>query len=101
MLVIIGTSHTIGNALQWAYENTVGRITEATAGKRTAADIYQAKVAAEYAGFLDQGPWYQFPYAEKRAGLFAVEPRRGDGAVRTGERKLAFGLADTIKQGYA
>lgn len=101
MLVIIGTSHTIEHALQWAYENTVGRITEATSGKRTAADIYQAKVAAEYAGFLDQVPWYQFSYAEKRAGLFAVEPTPGDGAVRTSERKLAFGLADTIKQGYA
>lgn len=101
MLVIIGTSHTIEHAIQWAYENTVGRVTEATAGKRTAVDIYQAKVAAEHAGFLDQVPWYQFPYAEKRAGLFAVQPAAGDSAVRTSERKLAFGLADTIKQGYA
>ncbi|MER8502108.1 hypothetical protein NKH80_19580 [Mesorhizobium sp. M0904] len=101
MLVIIGTSHTIEHAIQWAYENTVGRVTEATAGKRTAVDIYQAKVAAEYAGFLDQVPWYQFPYAEKRAGLFAVQPAADDSAVRTSERKLAFGFADTIKQGYA
>ncbi|MER8994806.1 hypothetical protein [Mesorhizobium sp. M0678] len=101
MLVIIGTSHTIEHAIQWAYENTVGRIAEATAGKRTAVDIYQAKVAADYAGFLDQVPWYQFPYAEKRAGLFAVQPAADDSAFRTSERKLAFGLADTIKQGYA
>ncbi|AZN95937.1 hypothetical protein EJ066_00680 [Mesorhizobium sp. M9A.F.Ca.ET.002.03.1.2] len=101
MLTVIGISHTIEHAIQWAYENTVGRITEATSGKRAAVDIYQAKVASEYAGFLDQVPWYEFPYAEKRAGLFAVEPAPGDGAVRTGERKLAFGLADTIKQGYA
>ncbi|MER9895366.1 hypothetical protein NKJ40_25375 [Mesorhizobium sp. M0119] len=101
MLVVIGTSHTIEHAIQWAYENTVGRITEATAGKRTAVDIYQAKVAADYAGFLDQVPWYQFPYAEKRAGLFAVQPAADDSAFRTSERKLAFGLADTIKQGYA
>jgi len=101
MLVIVGTSHSIEHILQWAYENTVGRVTEATAGKRTAADIYQAKVAAEYAAFLDQVPWYQFPYAEKRAGLFAVQPASGDGSFRTSERKLAFGLADTIKQGCA
>ncbi|MER9253258.1 hypothetical protein NKI59_15815 [Mesorhizobium sp. M0598] len=101
MLVVIGTSHTIEHAIQWAYENTIGRVTEATAGKRTAVDIYQAKVAADYAGFLDQVPWYQFPYAEKRAGLFAVQPAADDSAVRTSERKLAFGLADTIKQGYA
>ncbi|MER8884678.1 hypothetical protein [Mesorhizobium sp. M0816] len=101
MLVVIGTSHTIEHAIQWAYENTIGRVTEATAGKRTAVDIYQAKVAADYAGFLDQVPWYQFPYAEKRAGLLAVQPAPDDSAFRTGERKLAFGLADTIKQGYA
>ncbi|MER9874828.1 hypothetical protein [Mesorhizobium sp. M0195] len=101
MLVIIGTSHTIEHAIQWAYENTVGRVTEATAGKRTAVDIYQAKVAADYAGFLDQVPWYQFPYAEKRAGLFAVQPAADDSAFRTSECKLAFGLADAIKQGYA
>ncbi|TGV65564.1 hypothetical protein EN801_045095, partial [Mesorhizobium sp. M00.F.Ca.ET.158.01.1.1] len=46
-------------------------------------------------------PWYQFPYAQKRAGLFAVQPAPGDSSIRTSERKLAFGLADTIKQGYA
>ena len=76
MLAVIGTSHTIEHALQWAYENTIGRITEATAGGRTAADDYQAKVAADYAAFLDQVPWYQFPYAEKRAGLMALSPAR-------------------------
>lgn len=101
MPLITGTGYTLGYALQWAYENTVGRITEATAGKRTATDIYQAKAAADYAGFLGQSSWYQFPYAEKRAGLFAVQPSPGDGAVRSGERKLAFGFADTVKQGSA
>ncbi|WP_244483354.1 hypothetical protein [Mesorhizobium sp. 1M-11] len=101
MLAVIGTSHTIEHAIQWAYENTAGRTTEAIGGQRTAVDDYQAKVAAEYAAFLDQVPWYQFPYAQKRTGLFAIEPAAGDGVVRPGERKLAFGLADTIKQGYA
>lgn len=101
MLAVIGTSHTIEHAIQWAYENTVGRVTEAIGGHRTTADVYQARVAAEYAAFLDQVPWYQFPYADKRSGLFAVDPAAGDGAVRPAERKLAFGLADTIKQTYA
>ncbi|BCG93366.1 hypothetical protein [Mesorhizobium sp. 131-2-1] len=101
MPVITGTSQTIEQALQWAYENTVGRITEAIAGKRTATDNYQARMASEYASFLDRAPWYRFPYAEKRAGLFGVQPAPGDGAVRSGERKLAYGLADTVKQAYA
>ncbi|CDX61130.1 conserved exported hypothetical protein [Mesorhizobium plurifarium] len=98
MPTLTGIGLTIDYALQWAYENTVGRITEATAGKRIAADIYQAKVAGDYAAFIDKTPWYEFPYAEKRAGLFAVEPATGDDSLRTSERKLAFGLADTVKQ---
>ncbi|WP_246684718.1 hypothetical protein [Mesorhizobium sp. B2-7-1] len=98
MPTLTGIGLTIDYALQWAYENTVGRITEATAGKRIAADIYQAKVASDYAAFLDKTRWYEFPYAEKRAGLFALEPATGDDSFRTSERKLAFGLADTIKQ---
>jgi hypothetical protein len=101
MLAVIGTSHTIEHALQWAYENTIGRLTEATAGGRTAADDYQAEAAAEYAAFLDQVPWYEFPYAGKRAGLMTLVPPSGDDGYRTTERKWAFGLAYSIKQGYA
>lgn len=101
MLAVIGTSHTIEHAIQWAYENTLGRLTEWTSGRQTAVDRYQAGVAAEYAAFLDQVPWYQFPYAEKRAGLMATTPAVEDDGLRTGERKAAFGLAYAIKQGYA
>lgn len=101
MIVVIGTSHTIEHVIQWAYENTVGRITEWTSRQRIGVDVYQANVAAEYAAFLDQVPWYQFPYAEKRAGLMAVVRAPGEDQVRTSERKLAFGLAYSIKQGYA
>ena len=102
MLVVIGTSHTIEHALQWAYENTVGRITEATSGKRTAADIYQAKVAAEYAGFPRPGAVVPVSLCRKaRRPVCRRSRRRATARVRTSERKLAFGLADTIKQGYA
>ncbi len=101
MLAVIGISHTIEHVLQWAYENTIGRATEIAAGRRTAADDYLATVAADYAAFLDQVPWYEFPYTQKRAGLFAVEPGPSDGSVRPGERKVAFGLAYTVKQAYA
>jgi hypothetical protein len=101
MLAVIGASHTIEHMLQWTYENTLGSATEVSAGRRTAADDYLAGVAADYAAFLDQAPWYEFPYAQKRAGLFAVQPRPSDGSVRPGERKLAFGLAYTVKQAYA
>ena len=98
MPTVIGTGLTIDSAVQWAYENTVGRITEVIAGKRIAVDIYQAKVAGDYAASLGSKPWSDFPYAQKRAGLFAVEPAAGDDSIRTSERKLAFGFADTVKQ---
>lgn len=101
MLVVIGTSHTIEHVLQWAYENSVGRLTEWTSEKPTAADRYLAGVAAEYAAFLDQVPWYEFPYAEKRAGLIALARPADDDATRTAERKAAYGLAYMIKQAYA
>lgn len=101
MLVVIGTSHTIEHVLQWVYENTIGRLTEATSGVPVAADRHLAATAAEYAAFLDQVPWYEFPYAEKRAGLLDLARPDGDDLFRTVERKAAYGLAYSIKQGYA
>lgn len=101
MLAVIGTSHTIEHAIQWFYENTVGSITEWTSGKPVSVDRYQAGVAAEYAAFLDQVPWYQFPYAEKRAGLLALQRDDADDATRTQERKAQGVLAYSIKQTYA
>ncbi len=101
MLVVIGTSHTVEHVLQWAYENTIGRLTEATSGLPVAADRYLAATAAEYAAFLDQVPWYEFPYAETRAGLFDLARPDADDPVRTVERKAAYGLAYSIKQVYA
>ena len=102
MLVVIGTSHTIELAIQSLYENTAGRLSEAAAfWEEVPEDRYQAVAAAEYAAFLNQVPWYRFPYAEKRAGLWAVPSAGGAAAIRSWERKLGFGAAYSIKQGYA
>lgn len=102
MLVVIGTSNTIELAVQSLYENTAGRVSEAAAlWKPVPEDGYQAQVAAGYAAFLDQVPWYRFDYAAARAGLWAVEPAGGLAALRSWERKLGFGAADAVKQGYA
>ena len=102
MLVVIGTSHTIEHGLQWVWENTAGRLTEwAAGGRKTPQDRYQATSAAEYAAFLDQVPWYRFPYARKRAGLWRMPDAEGNAAIRSWERKLAFGLSYSIKQAYA
>ncbi|MBO6901488.1 MAG: hypothetical protein JJ864_09080 [Rhizobiaceae bacterium] len=102
MLMVIGISHTVEHAVQWSYENTVGWLTELTAMfQPVPEDTYQTAVSAEYAAFLDQVPWYRFPYGEKRAGLWDTGPASGFAAIRSWERKLGFGLAYSIKQGYA
>jgi len=101
MLLAIGTGYTAKQIIQWAYENTIGRVTLATANGRTAADDYQAKAAADYAAFLGRAPWYQFPYSEQAAGLMAVARKPGDDPVRTSERRWAFGLAWAIEQAIA
>lgn len=100
MLMVIGISHTIEHVIQSLYENTIGRLT-ALAADTVPEDRFLAGVAADYAAFLDQVPWYQFPYAEKRAGLWAVEAEAGASGLRSWERKLGYGLALTIKQAYA
>lgn len=102
MLVVIGTSNTVELAVQWLYENTAGRVSEAAAAwKPVPEDAWQAQVAADYAAFLDQVPWYRFDYAAARAGLWEVAPAGRLAAVRSWERKLGFGAADLVKQGYA
>lgn len=101
MLAVIGTSHTIEHVVQWAYENTVGRLTEWTSGRPVAIDGYLAGVVADYAAFLDQVPWYRFAYSDMRSGLMGLQAAPGDDAIRTEERRYAFGLAMTVKQSYA
>ena len=100
MLMVIGISHTIEHVIQSVYENTIGRIS-GLFGFPAPEDTYQAVAAAEYAAFLDQVPWYRFPYAEKRAGLWALPSGDGATVVRSWERKLGFGLSYSIKQSYA
>jgi len=100
MLMVIGISHTAEHVIQSVYENTIGRLTSLAADE-VEEDRYQAKVAAEYAAFLDQVPWYQFPYRDKRIGLWTIPVADGAAAIRSSERKLGFGLAYAIKQSYA
>ena len=101
MLVAVGTGYTIAGIVEWAYENTIGRVTLASANGRTAVDNYLAGTATAYADFLERAPWYWFPYSEKRAGLMAVERAPGDDELRTSERRWAFGLAYWIEQACA
>lgn len=99
VVVVAGTGHTLDLAVQSAWENVVGRVTETIAGwQKTQEDRFQSITAAEYAAFLDQRPWYRFPFSQKRTGLWGTSMASGPAVVRSLERKLAFGGAYTVKQ---
>lgn len=100
MLMVIGTSHTIEHLVQFMYENTIGRLSW-TFGGAVGEDAVLAGIAADYAAFLDQTPWYRFPYAERRRELNTLPAAPGWAAVRSWERKIGYGLALTVKQAYA
>jgi len=98
MPAVTGAGHTIENAVQSIYENTVGRLTELVSPIRTPQDRFVAMVASEYAGFVHHMPWYEFPFAEKRAALWETRAAVGVARLRSWERKIVCGAAYTFKQ---
>ena len=68
MIHTIGVSFTAEMLAKAAYEETMGRATAWLRGPRkTAQDAVIAGVAADYAAFLRQTPWYQYPFNRKAA----------------------------------
>lgn len=98
MVYVIGASFTLELAMKAAYEETIGRLATLIRGSdRTASDDLSAEQAAAYARFLQQVPWYKWPFAEDAAALSAIEAQ----SLRDRERKLALGLEYWAKSQYA
>ncbi len=98
MIYVIGTSFTAELALKAAYEETLGRLFTALRGpQRAPLDDLSARQAAEYAQFLQQVPWYKWPFAEDALDLL----NQSSGSLRDSERAIALGLEYTVKDGYA
>ncbi|MES1167412.1 MAG: hypothetical protein ABUL68_05355, partial [Pseudomonadota bacterium] len=73
MLVVICTSSTVEFGIKGLYENTVGRLSEWTAGGQpTSEDAFAAQVAREYGEFVPTRPWFEFPFGRKFAGLWST-----------------------------
>ncbi len=63
MLYIIGVSFSGEMAVKGLYETSIGRLTAWLRGpERTPDDRYAARVAEDYAAFLRQTPWYEYPF---------------------------------------
>ncbi|KWV49652.1 hypothetical protein AS156_15910 [Bradyrhizobium macuxiense] len=97
---IIGSSFTAEMAIQGLYERTIGALTVAWRGpKRTKEDEFNQTLLDDYAKFLEQTPWYRYPFADKLSALWhdvAFEL-----SLRSVERRFSLSLQYGIKSLYA
>src|SRR5262245_37536931 len=78
MLYVIGVSFAAEMGIKGAYEETIGRITSMIRGEvRTAEDDFALMVADDYARFLRQTPWYQYPFGERLKAFWSETPLLG------------------------
>ncbi len=89
-------------SLTGAYENTVGRLSEWTAGgQSTPEDLFAARVANEYGDFIPTQPWFEFPFGRKFKELWSAHDIFGPNFLRKSERKFWLSLEYGIKTVYA
>jgi hypothetical protein len=99
MIHTIGVSFTAEMLVKAAYEETIGRTTAWLRGPRkTPQDAMIAAMAADYAAFLRQTPWYEYPFNRKAQDLWATPV---DQFVRGWERRLGIGMEFKAKAAYA
>jgi hypothetical protein len=102
MLYIIGFSFTAEMAIQGAYEKTIGAATAWLRGsKRTPEDKFALSVEDDYAHFLRQTPWYEYPFAATLVRFWRETPFGYASPVRAVERRIALTLQYGIKAPYA
>jgi len=102
MVMVIGTSTTVEYTIKGVYENTVGRLSELSAGHvRTTEDDYAAKVAKDYGDFVPTQPWFDFPFGHKLAELWGQNRFFGPHFPRKLERKFFLSLEYGVKSLYA
>lgn len=101
MICVIAGSTTIEYALRSVYENTLGRISGASALDRPSAeDRYGAAVAQDYVDFIRKEPWYLYDFSGKLAGLWTTTPAFGPDMLRKWERRYALSTEYLIKAAY-
>jgi hypothetical protein len=59
------------------------------------------KVADDYAAFLRQTPWYEFPFGATLARFWRETPMTGTSYVRSTERRVSLSLEYGVKAVYA
>ncbi len=99
---IIGLSFSAEMLVQGAYERTLGALTARLRGPvKTPEDRYNERFLAEYAGFLEQTPWYAYPFRRELTGLWRDVAWSWGNPLRSAERRVALSLQYGIKALYA
>ena len=102
MLYTIGVSFAAEMGIKGAYELTIGRLTAWMRGpQRTPEDEFALAVADEYAAFLRQTPWYEFPFGTRLWQFWARTPLWGGNLIRKLERRMCLTLEYAGKAVYA
>jgi hypothetical protein len=96
---IIGLSFAAEMGIKGAYELTVGWATETR--ERTPEDRFALAVAEDYAKFLQQTPWYEYPFATTLKRFWSEVPWSEGNFVRKVERRIALTLEYGVKALYA
>jgi hypothetical protein len=88
---IIGLSFTAEMTVIGLYERTYGAATAWARGpKRTAEDEFALGVADDYAAFLRQTPWYQYPFLSQLKRFWRETPFGEGNIIRSVERRFAL-----------
>jgi len=102
MVSVIGGSTTVEYVLRGAYESTIGRLSEASAGGiATAEDALAARVAQRYVDFIRIDPWYLFDFVTPLRELWSTPAWSGPHVLRRLERRYLLTTEYAIKAGYA
>ncbi len=99
---IIGVSFTAEMGLIGAYERTLGALTAWARGpQRTGEDEFALALADDYAAFLQQTPWYRYPFWPKLGAFWRDTPWGQGNLLRGAERRFALSLEYGAKGLYA
>lgn len=98
-IYVIGASFTLEMGAKALYEETIGRVAAWLRGpEKSPQDVIAAEMAADYAAFLQQTPWYKYPFDQEVKNLWNAPL---DMPMRGWERRLALGGEWKAKAAYA
>jgi hypothetical protein len=96
---VIGASFTLEMLMKALYEEGIGRFTAFWRGsEKSPQDILAREMAADYAAFLYQTPWYKYDFMAARAKLFEAPVTS---FMRGHERRIGLGVEWWAKSKYA